>query len=77
MVCAVHCKKRLAIFLSQAWLSLTKSRWPGIIKFFPAKKSLVCDMPARDGKMANLFLQCIVLCLCCIVVVCLGVCVWV
>jgi|688.fasta_scaffold617616_1 hypothetical protein len=31
--------------------------WPGIIKLFPARESLVSEMkiPAGDGKMANLF----------------------
>jgi hypothetical protein len=36
------------------------SPWPGIIKLFPARESLVSDIPAGDGKMANLFLQCMV-----------------
>jgi hypothetical protein len=30
----------------------------GIIKFFPARESLVGDIPAGDGKIVNLFLQC-------------------
>ncbi len=34
------------------------SRWPGIIKFFPARESLRSDIPAGDGKIANPFLQC-------------------
>jgi hypothetical protein len=33
--------------------------WPGIIKLFPTRENLVSDIPAGDGKMANLFLQCI------------------
>jgi hypothetical protein len=33
-------------------------RWPGIIKIFPARESLISDVPAGDGKTANLFLQC-------------------
>ncbi len=36
------------------------SPWPGIIKFFPARESLVSDIPAGDGKAANVFLQCVV-----------------
>jgi hypothetical protein len=28
----------------------TTSPWPGMIKLFPAKESLVSDIPARDGK---------------------------
>ncbi len=27
----------------------------GLIKLFPARKSLVSDIPAEDGKTANLF----------------------
>ncbi len=38
--------------------SCTDSLWPGIIKLFPVRKSLVSDIPAGDGKTANLFLQC-------------------
>ncbi len=29
-----------------------------IIKLFPPRKSLVSDIPAGDGNVANLFLQC-------------------
>jgi hypothetical protein len=29
--------------------------WPGIIEFFPARESWVSDIPAGDGKIANLF----------------------
>ncbi len=32
---------------------------PGIIKLFPARKSLVSDIPAVDRKIYNIFLQCI------------------
>jgi hypothetical protein len=51
----LHCIKRLASFPSPAGLSLTKLSWPGIIKLFPAKESLVSDIPAWDGKNDNLF----------------------
>jgi hypothetical protein len=37
---------------------LTKLSWPGIIKLFPARESLVSDIPVGDRKIANLFLQC-------------------
>jgi hypothetical protein len=30
------------------------SPWPGIIKLFPARESLVSDIPAGDGKNYNL-----------------------
>jgi hypothetical protein len=31
---------------------------PGIIKLFLARESFVTELPAGDGKIANLFLQC-------------------
>jgi hypothetical protein len=31
------------------------SPWPGIKKLFPARENLVSDIPAGDGKTANLF----------------------
>ncbi len=69
----IHCKKRLAVFPSPAGgCHFPNSPWPAIIKLFPARESLVSDIPelfpAReslvrdipvgDGKTANLFLQC-------------------
>jgi hypothetical protein len=36
-------------------MSLTKLPMAGIIKFFPARESLVSDIPAGDGKTRNLF----------------------
>ncbi len=36
-------------------MSLTKLPWPGIIKLFPARESLVSDIPAGNGKNDNLF----------------------
>ncbi len=39
-VSTLHCKKRLAISPS---------------KLFPARESLVSDIPVGDGKTANLF----------------------
>ncbi len=43
------------------WLLLSHSPWPwpGIIKFFLARESLVSDIPAGDGKFDKPFLQCI------------------
>ena len=38
---------------------LPNSPWPGIIKLFPARESLISD-PAGDGRISNLFLQCTV-----------------
>ncbi len=37
---------------------LPNSPWPGKIKLSTARESLVSDIPAGDGKTANLFLQC-------------------
>jgi hypothetical protein len=36
-------------------MSLTKLSLAGIIKLFPASDSFVSDIPAGDGKNANLF----------------------
>ncbi len=36
-------------------MSLTKLFWKGIIKLFPAGESLVSDIQAGDGKIANHF----------------------
>ncbi len=52
----LHCKKRLAIFPSPARMSPTNSPGPGITKLFPARESLVNDIPAGYGKIYNLFL---------------------
>ncbi len=57
---AVHCKKELAIFPSPAGMSLTKLSGREKTKLFPPRKSLISDIPAGDGKMANSFLQCII-----------------
>jgi hypothetical protein len=32
--------------------------WPGKIKLFPVRESLVSEIPAVDWKPAKLFLQC-------------------
>jgi hypothetical protein len=52
----VHCKKRLAIFPPPAGMSTTKLSL--VWNKFPARGSLVSDIPTGDGKIANLFLQC-------------------
>ncbi len=39
----------------QPGCQLLKPPWPGIRKSFPARGSLVIDIPSRDGKTANLF----------------------
>jgi hypothetical protein len=52
-----HQKRRLTVFPSPAGCHVPNSPWPGI-KLLPARESLVSDIPAGDGKTANLFLQC-------------------
>ncbi len=59
----VHCKK-VCDFPVPSLDDSTKlyhypnSRSPYISKLFPVRKSLVKDIPARDRKVENLFLQC-------------------
>jgi hypothetical protein len=53
--------KKLSIFLSPGGKHWPNSPWPGIIKFFPVRESLVSDIPPGDGKIYKLFLQCRVL----------------
>ncbi len=53
-------KKGYRFFRPQSGCHLPNFPWPGIIKYFPARESLVSDIPAGDGKTANLFLQCII-----------------
>ncbi len=38
-------------------MSLTNSPWTVIVKFFPARESLVSDIPTGDGKTANLYFK--------------------
>jgi hypothetical protein len=51
----IHCKKRLTIFPSPFGMSLTKLSLEGNKELFQARESLVNDIPAGDGKLANLF----------------------
>jgi hypothetical protein len=44
-----HTVKKVGHFL------VSNSPWRGIIELFPARESLVIDIPAEDGKIANLF----------------------
>jgi len=50
----LHCKKSYEIpgSFDQTFLGL------GLGTFFPARESLVSDIPAGDGNIAKLFLQC-------------------
>jgi hypothetical protein len=57
----IHCKKRFAIFPSLARMSLTKLSLAGNNLVIPVQ-SLVSDIPAGDGKIYNLFLQCTASC---------------
>ncbi len=58
MYSTVHCEKRLAIFPSPAaGRHLPNFPWPGKIKLFTARESLVpvSDIPAGDRKIVDLF----------------------
>ncbi len=57
MLALVYTVKRFAVFPSPGGMSLTKFL-AGIIYLFPARKSLVSDIPAGNGKIDNPFLQC-------------------
>ncbi len=51
-----QCKKRLAVFPSLAGMSLTKPSLAGNIWIIPRQgEFMVSDVPAADGKTANLF----------------------
>ncbi len=58
----LHCKKGFPIFPSPAGMSLTKLSLDGnydvIYKLFLHRESLVSDIPAGDGNIEKLFLQC-------------------
>jgi hypothetical protein len=49
----LHCKKRLAIFLSPAGMPLTKLTLAGNIKLFSARQCLVSDIPpgGRENRL--------------------------
>jgi hypothetical protein len=51
----MHCKKGYWFSRLRPGCHLPNSPWPGIIKFFPARESLVSDIPAGDGKTAHFF----------------------
>jgi hypothetical protein len=61
-MCNVHVHvntvKRWVIFHSPAGISLTKLFLAGNIFLFPARESLISDIPAGDGNFDNPFLQC-------------------
>ncbi len=46
------------VFLSLAGMSLTELYLAGNNFIFPARESLISDIPAGDGKIDSLFLQC-------------------
>ncbi len=51
----LHCKKGLSKFPSPAGMSLIKLSRAGNKKIFPARKSLVSDIPAGEWKITHLF----------------------
>ncbi len=56
----LHCKKRVMIFQPPPEMLLTKLSlaWNPLI--IPGQGEFGCDIPVGDGKIANLFLQCMV-----------------
>jgi hypothetical protein len=48
-------EKRLGTSPSPAGCQLSNSPWVGRTKFFPSRESLVSDIPAGEGNVANLF----------------------
>jgi hypothetical protein len=58
----IHRKKSFSIYPSPAGMSLTKLFLGGnndvIYTLFPPRESLVSDIPAGDGNIEKLFLQC-------------------
>ncbi len=56
-ISAVHytVKKVIGFSRPQQGCHLPNSPWPGILKLFSARESLVSDIPAGDGKTGNLF----------------------
>jgi hypothetical protein len=63
----LHRKKTFPMFPSPAGMSLNIINKPSlggnndiIYKLFPPRRSLVSDIPARDGNIKKLFLQCTV-----------------
>ncbi len=59
----LHCKKNFSIFPSPAGVSLTKLSLGGnnlyMTSLFPPRESLVSDIPAGNGNIEKLFLQCV------------------
>jgi hypothetical protein len=51
---SLHCKK-VSDFSVHSRDVTNQTPWPGIIKLFPARESLVSGVLAGDGKIANLF----------------------
>jgi hypothetical protein len=56
----VHYKKRFSIFPSSAGMSLTKLSLGGNNLIYTERVYIVSDIPAGDGNIAKLFLQCTV-----------------
>jgi hypothetical protein len=51
----IHCIKGCRYPCPQPECHEPNSPWPGIIKLFPARESLVSDIPAGDGKNTKFF----------------------
>jgi hypothetical protein len=55
MYISLHCKKWLSIFPPPAGMSLNKLSLAGNNLINSTRESLLIDIPAGDGKIANLF----------------------
>ncbi len=56
--CPPHCKKGQQFSLPLQGCHLPNTPRPVIIKLLPAGESLVCDIPAGNGKIVNFFTVC-------------------
>ncbi len=55
----LSCKKGYLFSRPKPGCQQPYSSWSGFIKLFPTRESLVSYIPVGDGKIINLFLQCI------------------
>jgi hypothetical protein len=54
----MHCKKGYRFPVPSRDVTNLILPWPGMIKLFPARESLVGDITTEEGKNDNLFMQC-------------------
>ncbi len=54
---SIHCKKRYRFPVPSRDVTKQALSWPGIINLFPARESLVSDIPDGDGKIHIRFIH--------------------